>query len=62
MEFLLSRRDDDLMLEALMNAPGDEEPLDVLETSGLREGLREIARSETRPWDEVKKDLGLSQP
>lgn len=62
LEFLLSRRDEnDLMLEALMNAPDDEESLDILETSGLREGLREIARGETRPWDEIKKELGLNQ-
>jgi hypothetical protein len=51
--------EDDPILEALMNAPEDKEPLDDLETAGIEEGLRDIARGDTRPWDEVKIELGL---
>ena len=62
LEFLLSRKyEDDLMIEALLNAAEDEEPLENSEIVSLQLSLSEIARCQTRPWDEVKKELGLNQ-
>lgn len=59
LEFLLSKKDeDDPVFSAFLDAPEVDEPLDSLDAADLRESIREIARGETRSWDEVKKELG----
>jgi hypothetical protein len=58
LEFLLSQKDkDDPLLSVLMDAPEDDEPLDVMETASIRESMRDIARGDVQPLDEVKKEL-----
>jgi hypothetical protein len=58
LEFLLSQKDeDDPLLSVLMDAPEDDEPLDVLETASIRKSMRDIARGDVQSLDEVKKEL-----
>ncbi len=60
LEFLLFKKDeDDPVFSAFLDAPEDDEPLDALEIAGIEEGRRDIARGDTQPWDEVKKELGM---
>jgi hypothetical protein len=60
LQFLLSQKDEgDPLLSALMDAPEDDEPLTPEELEAIEEGRRDIARGDTQPWDEVKKELGL---
>ena len=50
-----------IVVQTGVNAHGNpevDEPLDSLDAADLQESMREIARGETRSWDEVKKELG----
>jgi hypothetical protein len=47
----------DPMLQALMEAPYDDEPTTPEEDEGAREAWQEYLRGEARPWEEVRKEL-----
>jgi len=50
---------DDPVVRALMNAPGDEEPVPPGEAAAVREGLEDVAAGRMHSLEEVKRELGL---
>jgi len=50
---------DDPVVRALMNAPGDEEPVPPEEEEAVREGLEDVAAGRMHSLEEVKRELGL---
>ena len=47
----------DPLLQALMEAPEDEEPTTPEEDEGAKEAWREYLRGEARPWEDVREEL-----
>lgn len=47
----------DPMIQALMEAPCDDEPTTPEEDAGAQEAWQEYLRGEARPWEEVRKEL-----
>lgn len=50
---------DDPMWRALMNAPGDDEPVTPEEEEAVQEALEDIEAGRVHSLEEVKKELGL---
>jgi hypothetical protein len=47
----------DPIVRAFVDAPEDDEPLTEAEGAAIRAAEDEIARGETIPWDQVKREL-----
>ena len=47
----------DPLLQALMEAPEDDEPTTPEEDEGAKEARREYLRGEARPWEDVREEL-----
>jgi len=47
----------DPMMQALMEAPIDDEPTTAEEDKGAEEAWQEYLRGEARPWEDVRKEL-----
>ena len=47
----------DPMMQALMEAPIDDEPTTAEEDKGAEEAWQEYRRGEARPWEDVRKEL-----
>ena len=47
----------DPLLQALMEAPEDDEPTTPEEDKGADEAWQEYLRGEARPWEDVRKEL-----
>jgi hypothetical protein len=58
LEFLLSQSGDPVV-RALLKASMDDEPLDEADLKELEEADKAIAEGRVKPWEEVKKELGL---
>jgi len=52
------RKTADPFLQALLEAPEDDEPTTPEEDAAAKEGWDEYLRGEGRPWEEVRKELG----
>ncbi|MDR3553865.1 MAG: hypothetical protein P4L55_03840 [Syntrophobacteraceae bacterium] len=50
---------DEAFLDALRNAPEDDEPLTEEDLKAIAEAEEDIRQGRTTPWEEVKKELGL---
>ncbi len=50
---------DEAFLEALRNAPEDDEPLTEEDSKAIEEAEEDIRQGRVTPWEEVKKELGL---
>ncbi len=50
---------DEAFLEALRNAPEDDEPLTEEDLKAIEEAEEDIRLGRVTPWEEVKKELGL---
>lgn len=55
---LIEKTGDPLLL-ALANAPDDDEPTSAEEDEGAAEAWQEYLQGKGRPWEEVRKDLGV---
>ncbi|MBE3582466.1 MAG: helix-turn-helix domain-containing protein [Thermoanaerobacteraceae bacterium] len=49
----------DPVLHSLETAPEDDEPLTEEDRIAISEAERAIAQGKTRPWDQIKKEMGL---
>lgn len=49
----------DPVLHALETAPEDDEPLTEEDRRAIAEAERAIAEGKTKPWEQVKKEMGL---
>lgn len=60
LEFLLSRKaENDPWVKFLENPPIDDEPLDEDDLEAIEAADKDIAEGRVKPWDQVKKGLGL---
>lgn len=50
---------DEAFLEALRNAPEDDEPLTVEDLKAIEEAEEDIRQGRVTPWEEVKEEIGL---
>lgn len=50
---------EEAFLEALRNAPEDDEPLTEDDLKAIEEAEEDIRQGRVTPWEEVKKELGL---
>ena len=50
---------DDLLLRVLEEAPEDDEPTTPEEDAGAEEAWQEHLRGESRPWEDVRRELGV---
>jgi hypothetical protein len=57
LEFLKGLSEDPL-LEALENAPWDDEPETPEEAAAVEEARKEYRKGKGRPWEEVREELG----
>ena len=55
----LVRDECDPFLQALRNAPEDDEPLTEEELKAIEEGRKAVARGETTPLEDVMREFGL---
>ena len=46
-------------LQALLDAPEDDEPLTEGELKAIEEGRKAISEGRVKSWEQVKRDLGL---
>lgn len=46
-------------IEALRNAPEDDEPLTEEDCKAIEEGREDVRQGQVKPWEQVKKELGL---
>ena len=53
------RKHPDSRVEAMRNAPLDDEPVTAEEAAAIRKGERDVADSKGIPWDQVRDELGL---
>jgi hypothetical protein len=58
LQLLLSKTTDPL-LQALLTAPADDEPLDDQDLQDIAEAEQAIAKGKVHSWEEVKKEFGL---
>lgn len=58
LEFLISKAGDPVV-QALLKAQLDDEPLDKEDLRDLEEAEKAIAEGRVKPWEDVKKELGL---
>lgn len=58
LEFLISKSGDPLV-QALLKAQIDDEPLTEEDLRDLEEAEKAITEGKVKPWEEVKKELGL---
>ena len=58
-KYLESLVGEDAFLEALRNAPEDDEPLTADELKAIEEGRKAVARGETPPLEDVRREFGL---
>lgn len=49
----------DPVLQALETAPEDDEPLTEEDKEAIAEAEKAIAQGKTKPWEEVKREMGL---
>ena len=50
---------DDAFVQALRNAPEDDEPLTEEDLKAIEEAEEDIRQGRVKPWEQVKRELGL---
>ena len=58
LEYLRNTYEDDPVLRMLDEAPEDDEPATPEEEAAVTESSAAYRRGESRPWEEVRKELG----